>query len=129
MTLNWVASTDNVKVTGYGVYRRTAGTTAWTKLGTDDVTATTYTDPGLTTGKYEYAVDAADAAGNRSAKTDPPATANAVGDTVAPSDVTGLTAGNDPDIHGTSVLVQWKAATDNVGVTGYGVYRDGDEDR
>jgi hypothetical protein len=130
VTLNWSASTDNVKVTGYGVYRRTAATAtapagAYTKLGTGDVTATTYTDAGLATGKYEYAVDATDAAGNRSAKTDPPATANAVGDTVAPSDVTGLKAGNDPDIHGTSVLVQWAAATDNVGVTGYGVYRDG----
>jgi archaellum component FlaF (FlaF/FlaG flagellin family) len=128
--LAWSASTDNVKVTGYGVYRRTAATAtapagAWTKLGTVDVTVTAYADNGVATGAYEYAVDAADAAGNRSAKTDPPATANAVGDTVKPSDVTGLKAGNDPDIHGTSVLVQWAAATDNIGVTGYGVYRDG----
>jgi hypothetical protein len=125
VTLKWSASTDNVGVTGYGVYRRTAGTTAWTKLGTGDVTATTFDDLGLATGTYEYAVDAVDASGNRSAKTDPPATAHAVGDTVAPTVVTGLKAGNDPDIHGKNVLAQWSAATDNVAVTGYGVYRDG----
>jgi hypothetical protein len=130
VTLNWSASTDNVKVAGYGVYRRTVGSTAWTKLGTGDVLppttgSPTYTDAGVATGAYEYTVDAVDTSGNRSAQTAPPATANAVGDTVKPSDVTGLKAGNDPDIHGKNVLVQWAAATDNVGVTGYGVYRDG----
>ncbi|GGL15608.1 hypothetical protein GCM10014719_17100 [Planomonospora parontospora subsp. antibiotica] len=57
--LTWNASTDNVKVTGYEVYR--GGTLVAT------VTGTGHTDTGLTpeTG-YAYTVRARDAAGNRS---------------------------------------------------------------
>ena len=56
-TLTWSASTDNVGVTGYRIYRN------GTQVGT--TTATTYTDTGLTTGTtYSYQVVAYDAAGN-----------------------------------------------------------------
>ncbi|MFD9129653.1 cellulase family glycosylhydrolase [Kitasatospora sp. NPDC059571] len=56
-TLSWTASTDNVGVTGYDVYRGT------TKVGT--ATGTTYTDSGLTAATaYSYTVRARDAAGN-----------------------------------------------------------------
>jgi chitodextrinase len=60
VSLSWTASTDNVAVTGYNVYRGTtlAGTT----------TTTTFTDTGLTAStKYSYTVSAYDAAGNVSA--------------------------------------------------------------
>lgn len=58
--LSWTASTDNVGVTGYDVYRGT------TLLGT--VTGTTYTVTGLTTATaYTFSVKAKDAAGNISA--------------------------------------------------------------
>src|SRR5207253_2479634 len=61
ITVSWTASTDNVGVTGYGHYLN--GTLV------DSSTGTTYTYTGLAcnTG-YTAAVDAADAAGNRSAK-------------------------------------------------------------
>jgi hypothetical protein len=60
VSLQWAASTDNVGVVGYDVYR--SG-----KLVASP-TATSYTDTGLTDGTaYGYAVDAYDAAGNRSA--------------------------------------------------------------
>ncbi len=59
--LGWTASTDNVGVVGYGVYRN--GTLITT------VTNTAYGDPGLALGTYSYTVDAVDAAGNRSAQT------------------------------------------------------------
>jgi len=60
VALSWTASTDNVKVTGYDVYRGT------TKVGSS--TGTTYTDTGLTAGTaYSYTVRAKDAAGNVSA--------------------------------------------------------------
>lgn len=59
-TLSWTASTDNVAVTGYDVYRDT------TLLGT--VTATTYNATGLTASTaYSFSVKAKDAAGNISA--------------------------------------------------------------
>ncbi|MFI9326830.1 NPCBM/NEW2 domain-containing protein [Kitasatospora sp. NPDC052868] len=49
------------------------------------------------------------------------ATAGAAGgDTTAPSAPTGLTAGN---VTSSSVGLSWTASTDNVGVTGYDVYR------
>ncbi len=57
--LSWNASTDNVKVTGYEVYRGT------TLVAT--VTGTGHTDTGLSpTTQYTYTVKARDAAGNRS---------------------------------------------------------------
>lgn len=60
ITLGWSASTDNVGVTGYDVYR------GGTYVGT--TTSTTYTDSGLAAGtSYSYAVKAKDAAGNVSA--------------------------------------------------------------
>lgn len=56
-SLAWTASTDNVGVTGYAVYRDGL------KLGTTAVT--TYSSGGLACGKtYTYAVEAFDAAGN-----------------------------------------------------------------
>ncbi|MEV4287729.1 glycosyl hydrolase family 18 protein [Nonomuraea bangladeshensis] len=60
VSLAWNASTDNVAVTGYEVYR---GSTLVTT-----VTGTTYTDTGLAASTaYTYTVRARDAAGNRSA--------------------------------------------------------------
>jgi chitodextrinase len=58
--LSWTASSDNVAVTGYDVYR--GSTLAATVAGT------TFTDTGLTPSTaYSYAVKAHDAAGNQSA--------------------------------------------------------------
>ncbi|GAA4591382.1 glycoside hydrolase family 18 chitinase [Planotetraspora phitsanulokensis] len=60
VSLAWNASTDNVGVTGYDVYR--GGTLLTT------VTGTTYTNTGLAAGTaYSYTVRAKDAAGNTSA--------------------------------------------------------------
>jgi glucose/arabinose dehydrogenase/chitodextrinase len=116
--LAWTASTDNVGVTGYRVLRN--GTQVGTTNG-----ATTFGDTGLgpaTT--YSYTVTAVDAAGNVS----PPSTAvNATtpADTTAPSVPTNLVAtANGP----TQITLTWTASTDNVGVTGYDVYRDGAND-
>ncbi len=44
------------------------------------------------------------------------------GDTTPPSNVTGLTS---PSKTSTSIALSWNAATDNVGVTGYNIYRNG----
>jgi len=61
INLTWAASTDNVGVTGYQVFRN------GTKVAT--VTATNYSDTGLSASTtYSYAVAAADAAGNVSAQ-------------------------------------------------------------
>src|SRR5438445_6448393 len=61
INLSWTASTDNVGVTGYNVYR------GGTKIGTS--TTTSYSDTGLTASTtYSYTVAAFDAASNTSAQ-------------------------------------------------------------
>jgi hypothetical protein len=83
VTLNWVASTDNITpgdlndnpgVTSYGIYRINGldGTTiAVANVQNPDGTApapVTYVDKNVPPGSYTYKVDAADSIGNRSAK-------------------------------------------------------------
>ena len=59
--LSWDASTDNVGVTGYNIYRNGA------KVGTSATTS--YVDTGLTPDtSYNYSITAVDAAGNESPK-------------------------------------------------------------
>ena len=85
---------------------------------------TTYTDTGLTgSTAYTYTVSAFDAAGNESAQSSAvTATTLAPSDTTAPSVPTSVTAtatGTD------TVDLSWTASSDDIGVAGYNVYRDG----
>jgi Abnormal spindle-like microcephaly-assoc'd, ASPM-SPD-2-Hydin len=84
----------------------------------------TYTDTKLTQGTtYRYAVDAVDGAGNASDRS------AEISVTIAQDNESPVFTGDPvatvPDIHGRDVVITWPAATDNVGVTGYGIYRDG----
>lgn len=111
--LTWTASTDNVGVAGYRIYRNA--------VLIDTVTALAFNDTGLSTGTlYNYQVIAVDAAGN----TSPPAQVSAT--TTAP-DV--LPPGIPIDLAATpgltSIQLNWVAPADNVGVTGYRVIRNG----
>src|SRR5205085_8615050 len=84
---------------------------------------TSYTVSGLACGtSYSFGVDAFDGAGNRSSKASVTASTAACADTQAPSvpgslRSTGSTA--------TTVALAWSASSDNVGVSGYGVYSGG----
>jgi len=112
--MSWVASTDNVGVTGYKVFRN------GTQVGT---TATTsFTNTGLTAGtNYNYTVAAYDAAANTSAQTTA-VSMSTLPDTTAPS-VPGTPT--SPTQTMSSITLNWAASTDDVGVTGYRVYRNG----
>ena len=114
VNLSWGASTDNVGVTGYKVYRDGAFLAS--------TTATTYSDTTAQAGAtYTYTVYAYDAAGNISQPSNT-ATVTITADTQPPSTPTGLAA----VVGGASqISLSWNAATDNTGVTGYTVYRDG----
>jgi fibronectin type 3 domain-containing protein len=110
--LSWNASTDNVGVTGYTVYRNGAAIATTAGLS--------YANTGLGHGfAYTYTVDAIDAAGNHSALS-APASATTLDDFPPTTPGTFAAAGTSP----TAVAVSWSASTDNVAVTGYGVYRD-----
>jgi beta-lactamase superfamily II metal-dependent hydrolase len=66
IALSWTASSDNVGVAGYQVWRSSSPTGTFTQIAT--TTALTYTNSGLTSGStWYYRVTATDAAGNVSA--------------------------------------------------------------
>jgi chitodextrinase len=118
VSLDWDAATDDVGVTGYGVYRD--GTLVASPAGSSATVS------GLVCGtSYTFAVDAVDAAGNRSAQASLSAATSACPpgpDTEAPTTPTGLAKSSSTQ---TGISVTWNASSDNVGVTGYGTYRDG----
>ncbi len=69
--LSWTASSDNVGVTQYAVYRSTtAGTPASDSTRLAYVTGTSWMDTSVPAGRYYYRVAAMDAAGNVSAASD-----------------------------------------------------------
>ena len=115
INLSWTAATDNVGVTGYDVYQN------GTKINTSLVTTLSYSVSGLTPGTpYQYYVIARDAVGNSSV---PGNTASVtIADTDAPTAPAGLAASA---ISAASLVLNWTASADNVGVVGYDVYQDG----
>src|SRR5882724_2020427 len=115
VSLSWSASTDNVGVAGYGIYRD------GTLIGS--TTQTSYTIGGLSCGTtYTVGVDAYDAAGNRSARTPLVVATSACPDTSPPTDPTDLTV---TSASATVISLSWSPSTDNVGVSGYSVFSNG----
>ena len=114
--LSWDASTDNVAVTGYQVFRDAVRLTT--------TTGTTFSDTGVTGGStHHYVVYAVDAAGNLST------VSNDVGVTTPtpPPDTTPPTAPGNlvaTPLSATRVDLSWVASADDVAVTGYQVFRD-----
>ena len=117
LTLSWNKSSDNVGVAGYGVYR------SGSSLGS--TSGTSFAASGLTCGtSYTFAVYAYDAAGNRSAQANVTGstTACSSADKTAPTAPSGLVVGGATQ---TGLTLSWNKSSDNVGVAGYGVYRNG----
>ncbi|WP_410641769.1 PQQ-dependent sugar dehydrogenase [Amycolatopsis sp. lyj-346] len=117
VTFSWSASSDDVGVAFYDIYHD--GQLMTSVPGTARSAELTVA-PGATWGLY---VNARDAAGNVS-QASPTVTVTVPqcqADTEPPTTPTGVTA----TASGTTVTVRWTAATDNVGVTGYEVLRDG----
>jgi chitodextrinase len=111
--LSWTASSDNVSVAGYRVSRD------GNQIGT--TTSTTFNDSGLSAQTlYGYSVQAYDAQNNLS---DPATTSVSTPgiDTQPPTAPGTLTFTKRSG----RVTLKWGAATDNVAVGGYRVYRNG----
>ena len=118
VNLSWSASSDDVGVVRYDVYRGTsAGFTPTSANRIAQPTGTSYSDSGLSVGTYYYKVQAEDAAGNVSQSSNE--VSATVADTTPPSAPSGLAA----SAIGANVTLTWNASTDNVGVTTYDVYR------
>src|SRR5437762_3462805 len=116
INLSWLATTDNVGVIRYSVYRD--------GVQIASVAGRSYANTGLSAATtYSYTVAASDAARNASAQSSPvSATTKAPLDTQAPSIPTNLAASA---ITPTTLTLSWNAATDNVAVAGYRVYLNG----
>ncbi|MBZ5538796.1 MAG: fibronectin type III domain-containing protein [Acidobacteriia bacterium] len=116
INLAWTASTDNVGVTGYKIFRN------GTQIATS--TATSFQNTGLAAStSFSYKVSAFDAAGNNSGQSAAAsATTQASTDTTAPSTPTNLQA---TAVSSSQINLSWSASTDNVAVTGYKIFRNG----
>jgi len=113
--LTWGASTDNRGVSGYRVSRDGGSPVT--------VSSTSFNDSGLNPGQtYQYSVVAFDAAGLTSTASTKSWT-QPVADTAAPTWPSGtqLTA----TVTKSKTTLSWVAASDNVAVAGYRVYRGG----
>ena len=115
-TLSWDSSTDNVGVTAYEVF--IDGISQGAQPGNSAFIG------GLNPSTaYSASVRALDAAGNASGISNALTVTTATPpDTLAPTVPNGLTASN---IGETSFDLSWNASTDNVGVSGYEIFQDG----
>jgi hypothetical protein len=123
VSLTWSASTDNIGVTAYDVYRSTTSGFVPAPANKVGQTATTsFTDNGLAAGTYYYVVKAEDAAGNLSGASSQASAVVTSADSSPPSvTITAPAAG--ATLSG-SVSVA-ASASDNVGVVGVQFKLDG----
>jgi len=126
INLSWTASTDNVGVTGYRIYRCLGSNcTPTTQIATSATTS--YSNSGLSASTaYTYRVSAYDAAGNVSSQSSSASATTSSGggggDTQSPTIPNGLSG---QAISSSQINLSWTASTDNVGVTGYRIYLNG----
>ena len=119
--LSWTASTDNVAVVGYRMYRGNL------PVGAAAPGTTTFTDPHLQPStSYSFTVRSLDAAQNFSSASNTVSvtTSSASTDTTAPSVPSGLSG---RALGATSIQLNWSASTDTggSGVASYRLYRGG----
>lgn len=116
-SFEWTASSDNVGVHGYNIFR-------------DDVligftSSTSFTDSGLDMNtQYVYRVQAVDLSGNLSGVSSP-LTITTEGPDEEPPSVPQNLQGEPTSAF--RALLQWDPSTDNVEVSHYLVYRDGNQ--
>jgi PQQ-dependent dehydrogenase (s-GDH family) len=116
-TLSWTASTDNVGVTGYDVYQNGI------KINLTNITSTSYNVISLLPNTlYSYYVKAKDAAGNQSVISSILDVLTLSPDITPPTAPTNLNATITTQ---NSFRLNWDASSDNIGVTGYDIYRNG----
>lgn len=126
VNLSWTASAD--ASIGYHVYRATSETGTYTRVTTNPITATNYTDasPGATVFYRVHAVKLEQVISgtffNMSQGIFVQNPLNPVADTQAPTSPAQLTASN---FGVTNFTLSWTASTDNIAVTSYEIFKSG----
>ena len=119
-TVTWTTNEASDSFVEYGF---TSSYTSNTGLNTSKVTSHSATITGLASGtEYNFSVTSVDTAGNKASSSNSKFTTKSATDTTKPSIPSGVTAS---DITKTGARISWSASTDNIGVTGYKVYRNG----
>ena len=118
--ITWTTNEPATSRVEYGL------TTAYGSSTTLDPTLVTAHSVALTglapNTTYNYRVRSIDAAGNERVSANSTFKTAAAADTVPPSTPTGLTA---TAVSATQINLSWNPSTDNVGVTGYQIFRNG----
>ncbi len=122
VTLNWVASTDNVQLGGYRIEKYTDN--VLTSTLAVNAAATSLNDGAVSQGKtYQYRIAAYDTNNNQSAFTSQVSVNYPVPpDTTAPSTPSNLSY---TITNNTNVVLNWSASSDSSGIKNYTVYRNG----
>lgn len=122
VALKWNASTDNIRVERYDIFRNYSYVTS--------VTGTSYTNTGLFSNtKYMYYVKAKDSSGNYSPASSQLTVTTLSGGAI-PTPIPDLTPPSIPTnlraltISTNQIALSWNQSTDNVGVSRYEVYKD-----
>jgi lysophospholipase L1-like esterase len=115
-TLSWTASTDNIAVTGYDIFKD--------DILYSSINAASITIEDLGAGQtYKFKVQAKDGVGNISdISTELVVTMSGTKETIPPSIPTYL---NVTDLTATNFVLNWTKSTDNDMVLEYDVYKDG----
>ncbi|MEM7263784.1 MAG: LamG-like jellyroll fold domain-containing protein, partial [Planctomycetota bacterium] len=117
--LHWNASTDDVEVAEYRVFRDGV------EIASLTASQTSFSDAGRSPDSfYDYEVIALDTSGNESTAAGPIVGATLPLDAQAPTTPANLLASA---VSPTRIDLSWTASTDNVGVTGYRLLKDGVE--
>ncbi len=118
ISLTWTASTDNVPVVGYEIYRGTSPTSI-TALGTSPVPSFTdlQVSPSTT---YYYQIDSYDGSNSTHSARSAIVTATTLPDTTPPTTPTNVSVVVQA---GPLATITWNASTDNYRVGSYKVYR------
>lgn len=113
--LSWSASTDNIGVATYEIYKNGILEAITSNTNYTLVNLKSETD-------YTFIVKAKDYSNNISSESNSVSIKTLVADITAPTVPLNLTASNTKQ---STTSLSWTASTDNVGVTGYDIYKDG----
>lgn len=121
VTLTWSDNSGSEDV--FNVYNRPQGSGGWMFFGSAEMNATTMQYLGHPFGTYEYYIVACNPSGCSAPSNVATVTKSSTPDTTAPSVPGNFSV---KVVSSSEVSLSWDGSTDNIGVTGYNVYRNSD---
>lgn len=120
-TLSWADNSTNED--GFKIYNRIQGGTSWALFSAVEAGVSTTQYFSHPFGTYEYYAVSCNAYGCSAPSNVATLTKSSAPDTTAPSSPAHFSA---VTVSSSEAALSWEASADNIGVTGYNVYRNGD---